>query len=194
MQVKTIPGTVLPYHPQLGPDTFGMVSSLCSIAGGLSLSQITGITGLEASTIQNWVKRGWVARPDGKKYKERQIAQILMINVMRDCIQLEKIAALMSYVNGSADDSSDDIIDEDELYNRLCAIIFSLEEKNTTIEEIRQKIKLHLVDYEGPKLDSKECLSNALEIMVTAYLSSSLKQQADAMLNQLFDTEAKIRK
>ena len=75
-----------------GKELFAAVSSLCNVAGGLSLSQIVGITGLEASTIQNWVKRGWISRPVGKKYTQRQIARILLINVLRDCLPLEKIA------------------------------------------------------------------------------------------------------
>ncbi len=190
MQVKTIPGTVLPYSSQIGPDTFSVVSSLCTVAGGLSLSQIVGITGLEASTIQNWVKRGWVSRPTGKKYNERQIARILIISVLRDCISLDQIVKLMNYVNGSVDDCSDDIIDEGELYNRLCAIIFELDENRLSRDDIQAEIAHHLADYEGPKLDSKECLSKALNIMVTAAISSRLKQEAEQLLNQLFEEKA----
>lgn len=186
MNVKTIPGTVLPCSEGSDADAFSAVASICSAAGGLSLSQIVGITGLEASTIQNWVKRGLVPRPDGKKYGERQIARILIISILRDCLQLEKIIRLMDYVNGSADDVSDDIIDEGELYNRLCAIISELDESFFSANDIQAAIDRQLRDYEGPKLDSKECLKKALNIMVTAAISSRLKQKADTLLNGLF--------
>lgn len=186
MNVKTIPGTVLPCVENSDADAFSAVASICSAAGGLSLSQIVGITGLEASTIQNWVKRGLVPRPDGKKYGERQIARILIISILRDCLQLEKIIRLMDYVNGSADDVSDDIIDEGQLYNRLCAIISELDENFFSANDIQAAIDRQLRDYEGPKLDSKEYLKKALNIMVTAAISSRLKQKADTLLTGLF--------
>lgn len=185
MQIKQIPGTLLPYDSKLGPNTFSVISSLCAAAGGLSLSQIVGITGLEGSTIQNWVKRGWVSKPTGKKYNERQIARILIISVLRDCIQLDKIARLMRYVNGSVDDCSDDIIDEGELFNRLCAVLFELDETHLSRKDIRAVIKRQLADYEGPRLDSPECLTQALEIMVMAYLSARMKQQTEQLFQAL---------
>lgn len=184
MQLTTIPGTVMPYDPGMGNELFAAVSSLCSVAGGLSLSQIVGITGLEASTIQNWVKRGWVSRPVGKKYTQRQIARILLINVLRDCLPLEKIAGLLAGVNGSVEDVADDIIDEGELYNRLCAILADLSDLRSSTAEIREAVRRQLADYHGPKPDSRDCLSRALEIMVLAYQASRMKQLAEHRLEE----------
>ena len=91
----------------------------------------------------------------------------------------------MGYVNGSVDDCSDDIIDEGELYNRLCAIIFKLDERKLSHDGIQAEIAHHLGDYEGPKLDSRECLGGTLEVMVTAYLASRMKQRANQLLKEL---------
>ena len=44
---------------------------------GLTLSQVCTLSGLEPSTIQNWIKRGYVPHPVGKKYRERHLARIL---------------------------------------------------------------------------------------------------------------------
>ncbi len=184
MQLTTIPGTVMPYDPSAGKELFAAVSSLCNVAGGLSLSQIVGITGLEASTIQNWVKRGWISRPVGKKYTQRQIARILLINVLRDCLPLEKIAQLLGKVNGSVEDVSDDIIDEGELYNRLCSLLADLSDLRSSTAEIREAVQRQLADYTGPKLDSKACLARALEIMVLAYQASRMKHLAEGRLEK----------
>lgn len=184
MQLTTIPGTVMPYDPRAGKELFAAVSSLCNMAGGLSLSQIVGITGLEASTIQNWVKRGWVSRPVGKKYTQRQIARILLINVLRDCLPLEKITQLLGKVNGSVEDVSDDIIDEGELYNRLCSLLADLSDLRSSTAEIREAVRRQLADYTGPKLDSKACLARALEIMVLAYQASRMKHLAEERLEK----------
>lgn len=184
MQLTTIPGTVLPYDAAMGRELFAAVTSLCQVAGGLSLSQVTAITGLEASTIQNWVKRGWVSRTVGKKYNRRQFARILLINVLRDCLPLEKIAQLLSGVNGSVEDVSDDIIDEGELYNRLCMLLTEMDDLRSGTVVIREAVNRQLADYRGPKLDSKACLSRALEIMVLAYQASRLKQLAEHRLEE----------
>lgn len=188
MKLKFIPGTKLPLNEQLAENSFAVVSSLCIATGGLSLSQVMGITGLEGSTIQNWVKRGWVSKPNGKKYSERQIARILLISVLRDCIQIEQIAKLLSYVNGSVDDLSDDIIDEGELFNRLCLIIYEMADKDVFSFDVKAAVKEHLSDYVGPLPDSKGRLAGALEVMVTAYIGSNIKRLAENMCKDLLET------
>lgn len=184
MRLTTIPGTVMAYDSRMGQELFAAVSSLWQAAGGLSLSQITALTGLEATTIQNWVKRGWVSRTVGKKYSRRQIARILLINVLRDSLPLEKIAALLSGVNGSVEDASDDIIDEGELYDRLCRLLSQMDDLRSGTAVIREAVGGQLADYSGPKADSKERLAIALEIMVLAYQASRLKRLAEQRLTE----------
>ncbi|MGI6264155.1 MAG: DUF1836 domain-containing protein [Acutalibacteraceae bacterium] len=184
MPSNIMPGTVLATDPGGGNAAFAAITSLCSAAGGLSLSQITAITGLEASTVQNWVKRGWVSRPVGKKYAPRQISRILLINLLRDALPLESIARLMSGVNGEVEDVSDDIIDEGELYDRLCALLEELDDRPYTDGEIRAAIKRQLADYRGPLPDSRARLSGALEIMVLAVQASRLKRLAERRLEE----------
>ena len=38
------------------------------LAGGIALSQVSAITGLEPYTVQNWVKRGFLTGPQQKRY------------------------------------------------------------------------------------------------------------------------------
>ena len=78
----TLPGTVLSVdadRPQAAEEVF---SSLF-LAGGLVLSQVTQVTGLEPYIIQNWVRRGFLAPPKQRKYTRRQLSRILMINVLK---------------------------------------------------------------------------------------------------------------
>jgi len=187
MQMKFFPGTTLPFDSKFCENSFFIISSLCAATGGITLSQLTEMTGLEGTTIQNWVKRGWVSKTIGKKYNERQIARILIISILRDSIQLEQIAKLMSYVNGSVDDMTDDIIDEGELYNRLCTIIFSLDENKLSGESVKSAIRQHLADYKGPLPDSKERLFSALRVMVTAYIAAMIKRKSERLCNELLD-------
>ena len=187
MQTKNFPGTLIPFNATLRENAFLVISSLCATTGGITLSQLVEMTGLEGTTIQNWVKRGWVSKTVGKKYNERQIARILIISVLRESLQLPQIAGLMGYVNGSVDDITDDIINEGELYSRLCAIIFEIDEDMLSADSIKSAIKEHLADYEGPLPDSKERLFAALRIMVTAYISALLKRKSEKLCKDILE-------
>ena len=63
----TIPGTTLRQtREEAGhiPEQFQAMF----LAGGIVLSQVSGITGLEPYAIQNWVKRGFLTPPEKKRY------------------------------------------------------------------------------------------------------------------------------
>ena len=56
-----IPGTVLKADKA---SNIEQQFSAMFLGGGIVLSQVTGITGLEAYTVQNWVKRGFLSPPE----------------------------------------------------------------------------------------------------------------------------------
>ena len=71
----TIPGTVLPATTE----DIGHIEEKFEamfLGGGMVLSQVAAVTGLEPYTIQNWVKRGFLTKPVGKKYTLRQLCRI----------------------------------------------------------------------------------------------------------------------
>lgn len=180
MKNTVMPGTRVPRMTAPETNVASVIETVFTITKGLSLSQVRELTGLEASTIQNWVKRGWVSSPKGKRYDEIQVSRILIINTLRDCLKLEQIAQLMGIVNGSVEDRSDDIIPETQLYNHLCALIFRLEQKKMYSEEIiKSLVEDELKDYTGPREDAPEILKKALCIMLLAYASAALKVQAE---------------
>lgn len=185
MQIKYVPGTTMPYS-SLSGGAFELFEPMLAATGGLSLSQVCTITGLEGSTIQNWVKRGLVAKPIDKKYFERQLARILLINSLRDCMQLDRIKALLKYLNGLVDDESDDIIREAVLYDYLCVIIGDIDiAKGISYTTVQKRVLEIIKDYKGPFDDSKHKLCKGLTLMVMAYASGQLKAQADMLYNEL---------
>ncbi|HIZ54662.1 MAG TPA: DUF1836 domain-containing protein [Firmicutes bacterium] len=185
MNEKYLPGTVIEDSDENGI-AFSMFEKMAAVTGGLNLSQICSITGLEPSTIQNWVKRGWVSRPNGKKYNAVQLARILIINMLRNTMQLEKIALLLEYVNGKVDDLSDDIIDETELYNLLCASLQALRQCHGISAQIIQKVtEEQLQKYQEPFPGAAVRLRKALVIMMLAYASGLIRLQAEELLSGL---------
>ena len=107
----TLPGTTLLGKRSDAGRTDGLFQSMM-LTGGLTLGQVATITGLEPYTIQNWVKRGFLPPPRGKRYDMEQLCRIITINMLRGALPLERICSLLSYINGSLTDESDDIIDD----------------------------------------------------------------------------------
>ncbi|MBR2591255.1 MAG: DUF1836 domain-containing protein [Clostridia bacterium] len=178
-----IPGTNIPMN-----DTSSMFDKfipLIKATNGLTLSQVCAITGLEPSTIQNWVKRGFVARPVQKKYHERQLARILLISSLRDAMKIDSIGELMALVNGSADDESDDIIPEERMYDYFCMAITKAESGIPAVEEIPSLVRQTLADYAPPHPGAADRLADALCVMVYAYCCAHYKKEADALFEQM---------
>jgi len=159
---------------------------LLEATGGLSLSQVCAVTGLEGSTIQNWVKRGWVEHPVGKKYEEIHIARILIINALKECIKLEHIAMLMSYVNGKSQDGSEAIIKESTLYNYLCeALKQSSQTDDHSKSGVETVINNVIRDYSDPNPDSRIRIRKALTLMIFACVCTDVKRRVEAMMGQI---------
>lgn len=180
---KLIPGTTLEYTEE--GSMFSMLLPIIQAGDGLTLSQVCSITGLEASTIQNWVKRRYVARPVKKKYRERQLARILLISALRDCMQIDKIGALMEMINGNADDESDDIIPEEKLYDYFCSIITEYFEQKPSLEDVPDLVKRSLLTYTSKNKNDIKRLSDAMTVMVYAYIAAVYKNKADTILSEM---------
>lgn len=181
-----IPGTVIPVENGSGPVGAEFLTRIFSVTSGLMLSQIKEITGLDTPALQNWVKRGWVSSPVGKRYNIDQVARILIINMLRDAFQLEKIAFIMSYINGKVDDASDDIIPESVLYDYICCIIDKCQSCDFNNKENLNQLILECTnDYTEVIPGSTERLHNALEIIILAYESAQIKMKAENLLNMI---------
>ena len=183
MAQQSIPGTTIPLSSKNG--MFEMFIPLIKATNGLTLSQVCALTNLEPSTIQNWVKRGFVARPVNKKYHERQLARILLISSLRDAMKIDSIGELMRMVNGSANDESDDIIPEDRMYDYFCEAVARADNAIPSLEEIPTLVGQTIKDYSAPFPQAQQRLSDALSVMVFAFSSAKYKQQAEQLFEKM---------
>jgi hypothetical protein len=175
-----IPGTVLT-APLAEADQVQEKLNAMFLGGGMVLSQVSAVTGLEPYTIQNWVKRGFLTNPVGKKYTLRQLCRILNINMLKDALRMEEICGLMTYINGHLDDESDDLIDDSELYFlflRIAAHHRQMKNSNGRDECIRQA----LANYEEPIPGARQRVEKVQEVMLTAWAAALLRQQAMSMV------------
>lgn len=182
MQWK-IPGTTLTGERENADRIDGLFQSMF-LAGGLTLSQVASITGLEPYTIQNWVKRGFLPPPQNKRYDKEQVCRLININILKGNMPLEQIIHLMSYLNGSLVDESDDLVDDTMLFFffvKLAArarYIGGSKAWDDALIEITE-------DYREPVPGAREKLIRVLKIMLTVWCANMLKQQAEEMIAQL---------
>ena len=77
-----LPGTVLKAEAEEAGNVEAMFSPMF-LAGGMVLSQVSSITGLEPYIIQNWVKRGFLSPPQNKRYTRRQLCRIASTSALK---------------------------------------------------------------------------------------------------------------
>ena len=186
----TLPGTVLQIDRD-HPETAEQLFSTMFLAGGIVLSQVSSLTGLEAYTVQNWVKRGFLSPPEKKKYTLRQFCRIINIHMLKSALPMERICGLLAYINGQLDSEQDDTIDDSQLYFafvRLAARVDHLIDDDPTQRE--QALEDSLRSYAEPVPGARERIKQVLRIMLTAWLSVRLQREAEALLAQL-PTECK---
>ena len=184
---RLIPATTIKFSEQARNSAFSLISPILEATGGLTLSQLSKLTGLGGSTIQNWIKRGWVASTKGKKYSEKQVLRILLINMLRGSMRLEHIVRLMTYINGDVEDTSDDIIADITLYNILCRIIFTAEDEGAfDTESVQALIIREIADHDDEIRDERK-LKKAMYVMVMAYRSACLKTEMEKEMNDILD-------
>lgn len=184
-----IPGTNIKVGGIIGAMLSGeslgtILSPLLSFGSGLLLSQITHIAdNLTKETIQNWVKRHYVDPPRrGRFYDENQVARILLFNSLRRAVELDDIKLLLQLIH----DASRGTLEERELLELFNGAVIQTRDIVSGDfagyeKKIGNELAVRLENKEGDKSEIK----NVIYIMLTAYQSSLLRQQVEAMLLEL---------
>ena len=179
----TIPGTVLMDRRSDADQIENLFSSLL-LAGGLSLSQVAAVTGLESHTIQNWVKRGFLSPPRGKKYDLEQLCRIINLNLLKGSLSLEQACSLMTYINGCLADESDDLVPDSRLYFMFVRLAARARQVGGD-QEWDEALREIIADYQEPVPGAREKLLNVLKIMLTVWAANTLRMTAEKMMEEL---------
>lgn len=178
-----IPGTVLIAEEREGALVEAQFRAMF-LPGGILLSQVSAITGLDGYIIQNWVKRGFLTKPVNKHYSLRQLCRIININMLKSILPLPDICSLLGYVNGQLDNEADDMIDDSDLYFMFVRLavrskeLYKADGRDTVLDE-------ELAHYQEPVPGAKERVKEVLRIMLTAWLAARMAQETTRMLNNL---------
>ena len=179
----TIPGTVLSVTSADAGAVEDQFRAMF-LGGGIVLSQVSAVTGLESHDIQNWVKRGFLTPPVNKRYTLRQLCRITNINMLRGALPLERICGMLGYINGQLDDESDDLIDDSQLYFLFIRLAAHYRQMQG-IQGRESFLAQVMEDYQEPFPGAGKRVENVLRIMLTAWAAAQLRQVAEGMIQEL---------
>ena len=183
--VTTLPGTDIEVSG-IKPSISKMMFDGIFAAGGITLSQVSVMTGLEPYIIQNWVKRGFVSSPVKRQYSKDQFARIVTINMLKESLQLDKICGLLSYINGALNDDSDNLISDSELYHKYVDLIACNGGEVTTDRKAVENASVEVtMDYKEPIPGARQRLIKILQVMTFAHYASVSRKSAEEILSKL---------
>ena len=182
-----LPGTTL-QAPRSEADRAKELFENLFLAGGLTLSQVSSITGLEPYAIQNWVKRGFLPPPKNKRYDLEQLCRIVTINMLKGALTLERICSLMCYINGDLADESDDLIDDAELYFMFVRLAARARHIGGN-QDWEAAISDATASYAEPIPGAKDRVQKVLRLMLMAWISARFRLQVEDMVAQLDATQ-----
>ncbi len=176
-----IPGTVLPRAQFDCATGMAFLDRIFYVNETLMLGEIRSVTGIDTSTLQNWVKRGWLANTVNRRYSKEHLARILIINMLRPAMQLEEIDRLLRYVNGRLDTTEDDIIPDSAFYDLICAALDGIDDRQAVTERrIREVARDCAVRYEHRSETIRIRLENALCVIVPACVAACVLRDVSA--------------
>ncbi|MFZ3131316.1 MAG: DUF1836 domain-containing protein [Desulfosporosinus sp.] len=87
------------------PDIELMASQIVQLGTSNSIGPIIGVNdqAFEVATIQNWVKRGIIESPEGKKYLPQQVARILMTHDLKVMFELKEAKEIIDFGESISD-------------------------------------------------------------------------------------------
>lgn len=153
--------------------------------GGITLSQVSIMTGLEPYMIQNWVKRGFVSPPQRRVYSRDQFARILIINMLKETLQIDRICGLIQTMGGFTEDPEDDVIRDEELYHKYVDLLAEQEMAHLDDATLQRLAEQQCETYEGSLPNGREILVRILKIMAYAHAASTLRRSAENILATL---------
>jgi hypothetical protein len=180
----TYPGTTIEAS-KISKDSSKALFDGIFATGGITLSQVSVMTGLEPYIMQNWVKRGFLSSPKKRVYSREQFARIVIINMLRETLQIERICNLIYFISGEPDDPTDELISNDELYHRYVNMI-SGEHINPSDDLSVIKAAEKAADgFEERFPNAKQRVIKILQVMYYAHSAANLRKVSDEILSTL---------
>ena len=92
--------------------------------------------GLTASMVNNYVKHGYLTKPDKKKYQRKQIARLIAITTLKSVFSIQEIAQTLNTLQTQ--------VSSDQLYDAFVDYMnHGIDPENPIIQTSCQTVKLY---------------------------------------------------
>ena len=92
--------------------------------------------GLTASMVNNYVKHGYISKPEKKKYQRKQIARLIAITTLKSVFSIQEIAQTLNTLHTDTN--------SEELYNAFVDYMNeNIDPANPIIQSSCQTVKLY---------------------------------------------------
>lgn len=92
--------------------------------------------GLTASMVNNYVKHGYLTKPDKKKYQRKQVARLIAITTLKSVFSIQEIAQTLNTLQTQAS--------SDQLYDAFVDYMnHGIDPENPIIQTSCQTVKLY---------------------------------------------------
>ncbi len=177
----TLPGTLIEISRFEQGSSRTMFDGIFA-SGGISLSQVCIMTGLEPYMVQNWVKRKFVSSPTRRVYSRNQFSRIVIINMLKESLQIDSIVGLLTHINGTLSDESDDLIGDSELYHKYVDVVAMCGGNIYDTDKALAAVKAVSDGFVSTAPDASRRLQEVLEVMVYARIAANARKTAEQML------------
>lgn len=171
-----LPGTTVEVNENTNAQGF-LESAFAT--GGLVLSQVVQLTGLEPHTIQNWVKRKFIDAPAQKKYDCNTFCRIAIINMLKDIFHIERIIHMLEYVC-----RADPAIDNTAIYTAFSDVVATVPPDAITEQTDVDGIIKKTLDAHHIGETAGQRLQTVLKIMILSFISARVRKRAELLLIQ----------
>ena len=113
-----------------------------------------------------------------------QLCRIITINMLRGALPLEKICSLLGYINGDLADERDDTIDDTLLYFTFVRLAAEARELDNP-DSWQQALAVALEGYHEPVPGARLRIEQVLKVMLTAWIATRMRLEAETMLSAL---------
>ncbi len=150
--------------------------------GGITLSQVCIMTGIEPYLVQNWVKRGFLTAPRGRVYSRDQFARVIIINMLKQALQIDRICGLIKAISGVPNDKSDDLVSDEELYHIYVDMLSDKEMDIGNEQSVDNAAMRATENFAEPMPGARKTLCKILTAMLYAHRSSQFANLSDRIL------------
>lgn len=181
----TFPGTAIEVSELKKGSTVALFDGIFA-TGGITLSQVSIMTGLEPYLIQNWVKRGFVASPVKRLYSREQLARIAIINMLREALQIERICGALHMIGKNISKELGRCVGDDEIYHVYVDMLAECEINIADGGSVETAARYAAESF-GVRTDGTEKqLSRMLQIMLYANSAAVMRTAAEEIISTLY--------